>query len=96
MGDADAATAESRSANELMKQRTNQQAAVLAVRSGQRLLSAGDLDGAISQFRVAIAVTPENAMAHYQLAVALKRKGDQPAADQEFEKARQLDARLTP
>jgi Flp pilus assembly protein TadD len=35
-------------------------------------------------------------VAHYQLAMALKRKGDQPAADQEFEKARQLDARLTP
>jgi hypothetical protein len=44
-----------------VKQRTNEQAAVLAVRSGQGLLSAGDFEGAISQFPVAVAATSENA-----------------------------------
>jgi protein O-GlcNAc transferase len=95
-GDTEAAAQESRKANELMKQQTNRQAATLALRSGQRLLNAGDLDGAISQFQVAIAETPDNAMAHYQLAIAFKRKGDQPAANEEFAKAHQLDARLVP
>jgi Tfp pilus assembly protein PilF len=77
-----------------MKRQTNQQASVLALRSGQRLLNAGDLDGAISQFRVAVAATPDNALAHYQLAQALQRKNDREAAAKEFQKAHQLDPRL--
>jgi tetratricopeptide (TPR) repeat protein len=95
MGDAEGAAAESRLGNDIMKKKTNEQAAVLAVRSGQRLLNAGDLDGAISQFRTAIGAAPENALAHFQLGLAFQRKGDSAGAAPEFEKAHQIDSRFT-
>ena len=68
------AAAEFRTGNEIVKRQTNQQAAVLALRSGERLLNAGDLEGAISQFRAAIGAAPESAKAHYKLGLALKEK----------------------
>jgi hypothetical protein len=50
-GDTAGATAESRAGSELARQNTSEQAAVFATNSGRRLRKAGDLDGAISQFR---------------------------------------------
>jgi Flp pilus assembly protein TadD len=60
------------------------------------MLDAGDLDGAISQFRNAVRLSPSYAPAHYQLAVALSRKGDKKEAAGEFEKAAELDPKLKP
>jgi tetratricopeptide (TPR) repeat protein len=95
LGDAQGAAAESKAGVEIGKQKTDQQAALFATNSGRRLLSAGDLDGAISQFRSAIGATPSYAQAHFQLGLALLRKGESEEAAREFEKARQLDPRLT-
>jgi tetratricopeptide (TPR) repeat protein len=50
-GDTAGAAAESRAGSELARQKTSEQAAVFATNSGRRLRKAGDLDGAISQFR---------------------------------------------
>src|SRR3989449_3595052 len=58
LGDTAGAAAESKAGAEISKQKTNQQAAAFATNSGRRLLVAGDLDGAISQFRAAISATP--------------------------------------
>jgi Flp pilus assembly protein TadD len=58
------------------------------------LLGAGDLDGAIAQFNSAIAASPQYAPAHYQLGVALDRKGLKEAAEKEYRKAAELDAHL--
>src|SRR5438309_2522611 len=58
------------------------------------LLTAGDLDGAISQFRSAIKLAPDYAPAHLHLAEALQRKGEKEEAKQEFQRAAQLDPRL--
>jgi Flp pilus assembly protein TadD len=58
-------------------------------------MNAGDLDGAISQFRSAIAATPEYAPAHYQLGMALRRKGEKEEAGKEFRRAGELDPRLS-
>jgi Flp pilus assembly protein TadD len=80
---------------ELLKQSSNQQSAALAANSGRRLLNAGDLDGAISQFRAAIDEAPSYPQAHYQLGMALQRKGDNEGAAEEFKKAAALDPRLT-
>jgi Flp pilus assembly protein TadD len=57
-------------------------------------LTAGDLDGAISQFRAAIQSLPRYATAHYQLGLALARKGAQDEAAKEFQKAAELDPNL--
>src|SRR2546422_4918852 len=58
LGDTAGAAAESKAGTEISKQKTNQQAATFATNSGRRLLGVGDLEGAISQFRAAIAATP--------------------------------------
>ncbi|HME12387.1 MAG TPA: tetratricopeptide repeat protein, partial [Candidatus Acidoferrum sp.] len=67
------------------------QAAVFATNSGKRLMNAGDLEGAISQFRAAIGDKPEYAAAHYQLGLALQRRGDAEGAKREFAEASRLD-----
>ena len=76
MGDTAGAEAESRAAEQLSKQKTGLQAATFATNSGNRLLNAGDIDGAISQYRNAIKLAPSYAPAHHQLAIALSRKGE--------------------
>jgi Flp pilus assembly protein TadD len=58
------------------------------------LLNAGDLDSAISQFRSAIAATPGYAPAHFQLGLALQRKGEREESSKELKKAAELDPRL--
>jgi Flp pilus assembly protein TadD len=96
MGDTSGATTESRLGEEIGKEKNSEQAATFATNSGKRLLGVGDVDGAISQFRSAIKLTPNSAQAHYQLGVALQRKGEKNAAEQEFQKAANLDPRLRP
>jgi tetratricopeptide (TPR) repeat protein len=96
LGDAEGAAAESRAGAEIAKQKTNEQAALFATNSGRRLLNAGDIDGAISQFRAAIQSVPQYAPAHYQLGLALQRKGDKQGATEEFKAAVELDPRLKP
>src|SRR6202008_2888598 len=75
LGDNDGATAESKAGSEIGKEKTNQQAALFATNSGKRLLNAGDLEGAILQFQAAIRALPGYAPAHFQLGLALQRKG---------------------
>jgi Flp pilus assembly protein TadD len=79
---------------ELLKEKSSEQAAAFATNSGRRLLNAGDLDGAISQFRAAIQSLPGYAPAHYQLGLALQRKGAKREASKEFQEAAELDPHL--
>ena len=58
------------------------------------MLEAGDLEGAISQFRTAIKLAPNLAVAHYELALALSRKGEKAEAAEELQRAKQLDPKL--
>src|SRR5262249_10839926 len=58
MGDTSGAEKEMQTAQAMSKERTNLQAATFATNSGVRLLNAGDLEGAISQFRQAAALAP--------------------------------------
>ena len=94
LGDTEGAAAESKAGTEIGKQKTNQQAALFATNSGKRLLNAGDLDGAISQFRSAVGAAPEYAAAHFQLGLALQRKGEKDEAAKEFRRASELDPRI--
>ena len=94
MGDTSSAEVEGRRAAELSKQQTSRQGATFAINSGNRLLNAGDLDGAISQFRSAVKLAPDLALAHYQLSIALQRKGEKTESAEEFGKASALDPRV--
>ncbi len=96
LGDGEGAAAESRAGTELAKQKTSEQAALFATNSGRRLLKAGDLDGAVSQFRVAISAVPNYAVAHFELGLALRQQGKMEEAQEEFRKAATLDPQLTP
>ena len=96
LGDTEAAAKEGHLGTQIGKERTSQQAATFATNSGRRLLNAGDLDGAIAQFRSAINSVPNFAPAHYQLGIALDRKGDKAEAAKEFQQATALDPRLQP
>jgi tetratricopeptide (TPR) repeat protein len=95
MGDTEQASAESRAGAEISKQKNGLQAASFTTNSGLHLLEVGDLEGAISQFRSAINSKPDYAPAHYQLGVALERKGERKEASDEFARASQLDSHLT-
>jgi tetratricopeptide (TPR) repeat protein len=95
LGDSTGAAAEAKAGADISKQKNNLQAATFATNSGRRLLGVGDVDGAISQFRSAIASVPAYAQAHYQLGLALTQKGDKQEAQQEFQRAADLDPYLT-
>ncbi len=96
LGDTEGAAAENRAGMEIAKQKTSEQAALFATNSGRRLLNAGDLEGAISQFRAALNSSPDYAAAHFQLGLALRQQGKSEEAQREFQKAAALDPRLTP
>jgi tetratricopeptide (TPR) repeat protein len=91
LGDNEGAATEAKEGARIVAQTNNLQAAKVATNSGKRLLNAGDLDGAISQFRVAINSKPDYAAAHYQLGLALQQSGKKDEAAQEFQKASELD-----
>jgi Tfp pilus assembly protein PilF len=57
------------------------------------MLSAGDVEGAIAQFRAAIKMADHYAPAHYQLAQALKQQGNTQEAAHEFDRAAELGSR---
>ena len=94
LGDTDGAAVEAKAGAVIAKQTTDMQAAVFATNSGKRLMNAGDLDGAISQFRVAVGATPGYAPGHYQLGLALRKKGEKDEAERELKRAGELDPKL--
>jgi Flp pilus assembly protein TadD len=78
-----------------VQQKIGLQGATFATNSGKRMLEAGDLDGAISQFRSAIKLSPSYALAHYELSLALSRKGEKTEAAAELKRATELDPKLS-
>jgi protein O-GlcNAc transferase len=95
LGDAQGASEEAQRGAKITASTNRLQAATFSTNSGKRLLGAGDVDGAISQFRSAISSDPNYAAAHYQLATALDRQGHKDEAKHEFQKAAELDPHLT-
>jgi tetratricopeptide (TPR) repeat protein len=94
LGNAEGAAAESKLGAEIAKSANALQAATFSTNSGRRLLNAGDLDGAISQFRAATGQLDSYAPAHFYLAQALRRKGLSDEAEREFRKASELDPKF--
>ena len=52
-----------------------------------------DIDGAISQYTQALALRAEDSNAHYNLATALREKGEFEQAGREYQKAREFEPR---
>jgi len=96
LGDEEGAARERQLGAQISKDKTNLQAATFDTNSGKRLLGLGDLDGAISQFRAAIAQVPTYAPAHFHLAEALQKKGQTKEAREEYQRAAELDPQLKP
>lgn len=59
-------------------------------------LAAGDWQVAADANRKVVAAEPNNAAAHFNLALALRGLGNEAQAQEEFARARQLDASLVP
>ena len=92
-GDTEGASAESKLAAQITERSMTLQNAVFSTNSGIKLMNAGDLDGAISQFEAAIRAESSFAPAHRQLAAALMRKGDKQGAGRELAIFEQLQHR---
>jgi Flp pilus assembly protein TadD len=90
MGEKASAAAAFAEAERLNVLKANAQASTFAVGVGVEKLKAADVAGAIEQFREAIRLAPDNPRAHYQLALALKRKGAHAEAETHFAEARRL------
>jgi len=76
--------------------KADSQASIFAVNAGAEHLRRNDLAAAIEKFREAVRLDPHNAQAHYQLAIALRRRGALAEARKEFDEARRLAPYLRP
>ncbi len=95
-GEADAAAAEMREAERLNRKKADEQASTFAVGVGLQKLKTGDLAGAVAKLREAVRLAPDNAQAHYQLALALQQTGARTEARTHFAEAQRLAPYLRP
>ncbi len=82
-GRTEEASAERKAAAGLTRGAMNQQAAMFATNAGDLLLSRGQIDDAIAQYRTAIKDDAAYRPAHRQLALALEQKGQKAEAESE-------------
>jgi Flp pilus assembly protein TadD len=61
------------------------------VQKGKEELLSGEVDRAISEFRIALAKQHDNPRAHLNLGIAMKLKADRAGARAALEKAREFD-----
>ena len=93
-GDLAAARAEFAEAARLNKLKSDSQAAMFAVNIGIQKLKEGKLNEAIERLTEAVKLDPNNALAHYHLSLAWKKKGNLAASRASLKRARELDPRL--
>ena len=83
-------------AERLNRRKADAQASVFAVNAGLERMKRDDVAGAVVQFREAVRLAQDNAQAHYQLAIALRRTGALEESRREFQIARRLSPFLKP
>jgi protein O-GlcNAc transferase len=91
-GDSAGAAAAFAEADRLQARKADDEASTFAVGVGTERARAGDLPGAIDQFRKAIRLAPDNPRAHFQLGLALQQSGAPGEARTHLDEA----ARLAP
>ena len=84
------AAAAMQEAERLNRRKADEQASAFAVAVGVQKLAANDIAGAIERLREAVRLSPDNARARYQLALALQRAGASREAQAQFAEARRL------
>ena len=84
------AAAELAEADRLNKKKADAQAAAFALAAGRSQMGKGELAAAVASFREAVRLAPDNADAHFQLALALRKKGARAEARRHFEEAHRL------
>jgi Flp pilus assembly protein TadD len=89
-GDREGAAAAFAEAERRNKKKADAQAAVFAASAGRSKLAKGDVAGAVASCREAVRLAPEDAQAHYQLALALRKSGARQEARRELAEARRL------
>jgi Flp pilus assembly protein TadD len=89
-GDAVAAAEAFAAAERLNKIKADSQAAVFAISAGRDRLKQGQIKAAVEKFREAVRLAPDNAQAHQQLGLALRRQGAVSEARIALETARRL------
>jgi tetratricopeptide (TPR) repeat protein len=94
--DADGAAAAFAEADRIRKIKADAQAALFAIKTGMQQLQAGDIAAAVVQLREAVRLAPDNAQAHYQLALALAKSGAQEDARRHMADARRLAPGMVP
>jgi tetratricopeptide (TPR) repeat protein len=94
LGDDAGASEAAKRAATITREKTSLQAATFATNAGKQSLRAGQIEKAIAQFEQAIKSMPAYAPAHYQLGLALRKKGDATRAHAAFQKAEELDPRI--
>ena len=90
------AAAERKKASELTQVAVNRQRATFETNTGNIWLQKGAILDAIAHYREAINSDPNHMEAHRQLAVALERQGRSAEANEELQKADQLEKHATP
>ena len=96
MRDPAGASAALAEAERLNKLKADAQASIFAVNAGLERMKRDDVAAAIARFREAVQLAPDNAQAHYQLALALRRSGALEESRREFQAARRLLPYLKP
>jgi tetratricopeptide (TPR) repeat protein len=95
-GDLEGARAELQEAARLNKIKTNRQSATFALNTGLANLKAGKIDDAIVQFNRVIELMPDHPEGYYNLAQALKLKGQTAAAQAAYQKAKKINPNIKP
>jgi tetratricopeptide (TPR) repeat protein len=93
-GDTARAAEEYSEAERLRRRHEIEQEAGVRTAVGTRKAEAGDLTGALDEFRRATAIFEDYAPAHFQIGLVLRRLGDLDASQAAFDRATKLDPRL--
>ena len=94
IGDAQGAAEEAKEGAKIAASTNNLQAATFSTNSGKRLLGAGDVDGAIAQFRSAIQFRAELRGCSLSARLGADQQGQKDEAKKEFQRAADLDPHL--
>jgi len=95
-GDREGAAAALAEHARLNQRKADAQASTFAVGVGRELLKKQNVTAAVAKFREAIKLAPENPHAHFELAMALRRQGQEQEARAHFVEAQRLAPWLRP